>query len=656
MSIRMLPLWLGLLCQAFFVQPLLAHDPPTFSCSTRDTEAEWIPEATTARTDLNCDLTNLTQQEIDELPEITIWVNVHFIGPVGANFEPGTGVDGNAYAQNMINKANEYLSDMKPSPTHTADFLGDSKYRLRLFSDPNNSADLHGGIWYWTSVPTFYPYGDNVLNIIMRDIGTAGSFDFGGSACGLNTCDKIFLNDAYDNAANGGSWNWWNYARITLHETGHVFGLCHSFYCGNPCDGDGLDVAAECSINSCYSSCGQSPGTFCDNWNSGSSNMMGYNPKNWSLTPCQWAAVYTRLATTSAAYVQRCEIVDQFPEMAGFENDFNGWNHSPCDDFSWQRNSGPTPSFGTGPSNAAQGSYYAYIEATNNYNQSATLTSPCIVIDEPDYQLSFQYHMYTFGGSGSMGNLLVDISYDECQTWNTIWAKIGGQGPDWQGATLSIPYTEGEAFNLRFRGTVKSSHLGDIAIDAVRISACEPPAIPGTITQTFNEDCSSTFSIAPVTGASSYDWSLQSAPNYVGLIENGTTQATAFFTSAPSPTAIINLCVQAYNACDAGDLKCQWFELGCETIRRDGSSSPLENRDQTLDLFPNPARDHVTIQLNARIQNAQGRIFDTKGQEWRRFIWTGQSLEVDISELPSGIYFVKFNTADGLLTKKLVVQ
>jgi hypothetical protein len=51
----------------------------------------------------------------------------------------------------MINEANRILSDIQPGTTSLADFLGDTRLRFELYTEPGTPTDQYGGIWYWNS-------------------------------------------------------------------------------------------------------------------------------------------------------------------------------------------------------------------------------------------------------------------------------------------------------------------------------------------------------------------------------------------------------------------------------------------------------------------------------------------------------------------------
>jgi len=130
------------------------------------------------------------------------------------------------------------------------------------------------------------------------------------------------------------------------------------------------------------------------------------------------------------------------------------------DTFDWTRTRGGTPSNGTGPSAAAHGNYYMFIESSSprqqddfaDFNASAlTLMGPTV--------LTFQYHMY----GDAMGNLQVFVNGIK------LWEKSGDQGNMWKTANVSLTqFATGVTVDLTFRGICGSSWRSDMAIDNIK--------------------------------------------------------------------------------------------------------------------------------------------------------------------------------------------
>lgn len=72
-----------------------------------------------------------------------------------------------------------------------------------------------------------------------------------------------------------------------------------------------------------------------------------------------------------------------------------------------------------------------------------------------------------------------------------------------------------------------------------------------------------------------------------------------------------------------------------------------------ISMFPNPSKGEVTIlSPNTTIESVT--VFDLQGREVASKKETGNSLRLDISHLQSSVYFVKINTQQGSITKRIV--
>jgi len=167
--------------------------------------------------------------------------------------------------------------------------------------------------------------------------------------------------------------------------------------------------------------------------------------------------------------------VTSFPFSESFESNFGQWAQaSSGDDLNWSRNSGGTPSNNTGPSSAADGNTYIYVEASGNGtgypNKRAILNSPCLnfsALTSP--RLAFQYHMF----GSAINSLTVEARTNNTGAWTSIFSKTGEQGNNWLAADIDLAAYAGNAsVQLRFNvltGAGGSGWQSDIAIDAVSI-------------------------------------------------------------------------------------------------------------------------------------------------------------------------------------------
>ncbi len=202
------------------------------------------------------------------------------------------------------------------------------------------------------------------------------------------------------------------------------------------------------------------------------------------------------------------ETIAIYPYQESFESSFGAWSQGTADDLDYSRNSGGTPSSGTGPTNASNGSYYIYVEASGSGtgfpNKTATLNSPCYNLTTlATPELSFDYHM-----SGSaIASLNVDIRTSNTGTWNAIYSKSGDQGSNWKTANINLS-SYGNESAVQFRVTIltgsgSSGWQSDIALDAISIKnatttnpTCETLNFNNyTINSFSNQDTDGTYSV-----------------------------------------------------------------------------------------------------------------------------------------------------------------
>ncbi len=161
--------------------------------------------------------------------------------------------------------------------------------------------------------------------------------------------------------------------------------------------------------------------------------------------------------------------ITSFPYNEGFESGLGEWTQDTGDDIDWTRDANGTSSYNTGPSNASEGTYYMYTEASGaNYpSKIAHLISPCFNLSSINNPLlTFKYHMY----GSYMGTLQVQVSTDGGSSWSNLWTKAGNQGNSWQSASISLnTYTSQTSLMIRFKGTTGTSYTSDMAIDDISI-------------------------------------------------------------------------------------------------------------------------------------------------------------------------------------------
>lgn len=258
--------------------------------------------------------------------------------------------------------------------------------------------------------------------------------------------------------------------------------------------------------------------------------------------------------------------VTSFPYGESFESGLGDWVLAPGQ-FLWTRNSGGTPSSGTGPAGAADGTFYMYMEVSSpNYpSLNAYFEGPCFdLTSASDADISFQYHML-----GAPGTLRLQLSTDNGATWPTdVWTISGDQGTNWQTANVDLSAYAGSIIKLRFHGTSGTTWQGDICVDDINVTTAGAAplvvAIPTSSDVSCNggNDGSATASATGGTSPYSYSWSSGSssatasglsAASYTVTVTDASSATASASVSISQPTAISASASATDAACNGGN-------------------------------------------------------------------------------------------------------
>lgn len=79
---------------------------------------------------------------------------------------------------------------------------------------------------------------------------------------------------------------------------------------------------------------------------------------------------------------------------------------------------------------------------------------------------------------------------------------------------------------------------------------------------------------------------------------------------------------------------------------------------EEVSLYPNPAKDHITLQSKRSLSKAVITLMNVQGQVlFSRQTGTGTGFEVDLlRDIGNGIYFLRIQSTEGAVAKKVVVQ
>ncbi len=177
--------------------------------------------------------------------------------------------------------------------------------------------------------------------------------------------------------------------------------------------------------------------------------------------------------TTTGVTLSCSSTVSSFPYSQGFESNV-GWTQVSGDDGNWLRDSNGTPSNNTGPSSATEGSFYLFLEASNNSSAGQIGSNATAILESPCFDLSgvstanFSFSNHMFGNN--VGSLTAQVSTDGT-TFTNVWTESGNQGNQWNDVSVDLNTYVGSTVKIRFVGTTGNGWSSDIAIDNVSLTS-----------------------------------------------------------------------------------------------------------------------------------------------------------------------------------------
>lgn len=417
--------------------------------------------------------------------------------------------------------------------------------------------------------------------------------------------------------------------------------------------------------------------------------------------------------TTSGA--STCNGISSFPYNESFEAGFGIWtNATSGDDIDWTRYSGSTPSNGTGPTTASDGSYYLYVEASGNGtsypNKVAILNSPCFDISALNNPvLKFDYHMY----GTQVNNLKLEVSTNNGSSWTQVFSKSGDQGNNWLSESVDLNSYKGSNVSFRFTATTGSGSSGwqsDVAIDKLSVEgkSIAPPVTYcaskgnsvndeyinrvqfGSIDNTSGANAgygdftsqstsiakggSTTITITPAWTDAAYSegYSVWIDFNQDGdFADAGEQVFTQAATQNTSVSGTINIPTTAlagstrmrvsmkYNGIPTACKTFNYGEVEDYTLMIGTKAQARQTRqrdiiDSDLVLYPNPVKNGILYLGGKQFQGATYTIKNEIGQSLIQAKMVSNQLNV--KQLPAGIYILEVNWGNRISRQKFIVN
>ncbi len=247
---------------------------------------------------LNCPIANSISfsEDYETMPTAIVKVNFHFLPIDSVKANPNNPSAAHDYTQQeaetlagqligYVNQNFENLQHANSPPFYlssTLPHVPKAKMNLALYDGGQGSVFLYSGPnkthLNTRSIQTRYGQG-NVLDIII-------SYD---TNCTMNYADRensfiVLCNFNQIILTNSATQQ--NRAQLLAHEVAHIFGLEHTFQCGQ-CNSE-INHTVECGGN-CSCNRPSNPGN----------NLLSDSGANNEMTPCQWSIMFNNIISTS---------------------------------------------------------------------------------------------------------------------------------------------------------------------------------------------------------------------------------------------------------------------------------------------------------------------------------------------------------------------
>ncbi len=150
------------------------------------------------------------------------------------------------------------------------------------------------------------------------------------------------------------------------------------------------------------------------------------------------------------------------------------------------------------------------------------------------------------------------------------------------------------------------------------------------------------------TNAESYIWEIQ--PAAAGTISGTGTTATVTWTLNWEGTATIR--VKGYNEpCGEGEFS-EGFEIACSICTGINEQADLTG----IQIYPNPSNGRITVSFDNNVGMTEISVMNMLNKvvfSDKSETMTGKTLNIDLSDLSKGVYFIKLKTDRQEETRKI---
>ncbi|MDD2387883.1 MAG: T9SS type A sorting domain-containing protein [Bacteroidales bacterium] len=296
---------------------------------------------------------------------------------------------------------------------------------------------------------------------------------------------------------------------------------------------------------------------------------------------------------------------------------------------------------------AGDGDYAWVTNATgfNNSNEISYLESPCF--DFTDFVHPVIEVMIQYETNMMMANFSLEYSLDNGVLWDTVKAGVAaanwygasddifsfgtwnGSSAGWQIASTNIPFLINQT-SVKFRfvfnnGMFSMQDTEGVAIDLFKISDCT--TFP-TASFTYNVEGNFVYFTNESENATSYSWNFGDNQ----LTPSTSTDENPVFNYTVGGSYTVTL--TASNGCST-DTYSTTIDISTSVCETNISSG----------IYPNPANSQLFINIENTSEFSY-QIININGQLMQSGISIDNGTGIDISEMSSGVYFIKIKTSN----------
>ena len=359
---------------------------------------------------------------------------------------------------------------------------------------------------------------------------------------------------------------------------------------------------------------------------------------------------------TSGVFSTPCEAITAFPYIEDFENDGlmpDCWTQEyVMGALDWTFQAGANNA--SGITTAHSGSYNAYFYQPSNTGNTTRLVSPMFdLTDLSDVYITYWYAQKAWGND--QDHLVVYYRTSPNASWQPL-AQYHTSVNEWTKDSLMLP-NPSATYQIAFEGLANYGY--GIVLDDITISGSidttvvpEPCEAPTNLQQLVYTKEEGGIMVTWTDNAGVSQWNLQYR---LQSGNNPWTTVTVYNNPSCSITGLVNneeyeIRVQA--VCGPENFS-EWSAVLTATATNSGIEDILAN---SIALYPNPANDVVNVQCS--MYNVQLiEVIDVYGKLIRTVETMGTpslQTQINVSDLASGMYFVRVTTEQGVATKSFV--